>query len=150
MKSEVVALGLVLALSLSTLAQADISPNVAISTEDVRAKKLLSVDPTVGLVVPTFKFYEHVKLTGALIGGPTDEKPLASALHTIPATIAAMSLTDEIGALKLKVTPSQSRTVVVYVMNGLCVPCDEIVGRVKSQLQSLGWGQAQFLIVNVT
>jgi hypothetical protein len=136
-----------LCLSLCAVAHADTQPNGTISAQDIYSKKLLTIDPN-GLIVPSFKFFENGKLTGALIGAPTDKKPLALALHTIPDSFVVMSLDQELKAVGIKV-PAQNRTVLVYVGNRPCPPCDPIIESVKGQLQGLGWRDAPILVVNI-
>jgi hypothetical protein len=135
-------------LSLCAVARADTQPDATISAQDLYAKKLLTLDRSDGLIVPSFKFFENGKLTGALIGAPTDKKPLALAIHTIPDTFSVMSLDQEMKVVGIK-TPAPHQTVLVYVWNGPCPPCDHIIETVKGQLQGLGWRDAQVLVVNI-
>lgn len=138
----------ILCLSLCATAHADTQPNATIPVEDLYAKKLLTLDRDDGLFVPSFKFFESGKLTGALLGAPTDKKPLASAVHSIPDGFIVKSLNEEMKAVGLK-APAQHHTIIVYVWNRPCPPCDHIIDSVRGQLQGLGWQDAQMLVVNI-
>jgi hypothetical protein len=138
-----------LLIPLAPIAWADTPANTTVSQKEVYEKKLLTLEPHVGLVVPTFKFYEHGELTGALIGAPTDRKPLAPAIHSNPNAFVARSLKEEMKAVGLQASSAQPQTVVIYVLNGLCPPCDRIVQNVEEQLRGLGWAGAKILVINI-
>jgi thiol-disulfide isomerase/thioredoxin len=128
---------------------ADVPANSSLPIEEVYSKSLLPLnDIDKGFITPTSKFFDHNKLVGLLSGAPTSKTPLISALHTVPAGFANRPLKEELTTLKLTASNSE-QTVLIYVMNGFCPPCDQIVHDIRGQLPSVGWSKARILIVNL-
>jgi hypothetical protein len=145
--------GLVLAFVLLMHAmplRADLAADVAIPIAQIYEQKLLPIaPPSNSIITPTFKFFEGNKLVGLLAGAASNNRPLASAVRSLPSGFTNKALKDELIELSLK-APTDGRTVVVYLQNGrFCPPCDHILGDVKSRLPDVGWAKARVLVVEI-
>jgi hypothetical protein len=98
--------------------------------------------------IPAFKFFENGALVGVLSGALPANVQMSTAIHTIPAGFSNKGLKDELTALNLPASTSR-QTVVIFVMNGHCPPCDQIVRDVREKLSAAGWEKAKLLFVNL-
>ena len=132
--------------------RADSRVDASISMAEVFQEKLLPIREAGNTVsipgIPAFKFFEGNKLVGLLSGALPKDKPMISAIHTLPDGFTNKTLQHELTRLKLP-TQTSGHTVVIFVMNGNCPPCDQIIADVKEKLTGAGWDKAKILLVDV-
>jgi hypothetical protein len=128
--------------------RADSTPSATIPGSQVIENRLLPILPPSGsFVTPAFKFFEDNKLVGIFTGALKNDKPLISAIHTLPNGFTDKTLKEELTVLNVS-APTNGRTLIVYVSE-VCPPCDHIIDDVKSRLPSAGWAKASILLVTV-
>jgi hypothetical protein len=139
----------VLLVAYSLPAIADSLANSSVPIALIYDKALLPIEAQRGsFVTPTFKFFDGNKLAGILSGAPPKDNTLNSVLHTLPNGFSKATLTNELATVHIT-APVSGQTVLIYVMNGACPPCDHIIEDVKAQLPNIGWSKAHFLVVNI-
>jgi hypothetical protein len=137
-----------LLLASATSLQADSVADATVRATVVIEEKLLPIDVRNSFNTPGFKFFEENKLVGLFVGAPKKDIPFTTAIHTVPDGFNNKTLSDESSKLKRPLTGTE-KTVVIYVENGFCPPCDHIVEDVKRQLAGAGWGTAKVFVVNI-
>jgi hypothetical protein len=127
---------------------ADSVADANLRASDLIRQKILPLGIGDSFNAPGFKFFEKGKLVGLIAGAPKKDIPFTTLVHTVPDGFVGAPLQAELAALKLP-SASADKTLLIFVENGHCPPCDHIVENVKAQLASVGWGSAKIFTVNI-
>jgi hypothetical protein len=120
--------------------RADSRVDASISMAEVFQEKLLPIREAGNTVsipgIPAFKFFEGNNLVGLLSGALPKDKPMISAIHTLPDGFTNKILQQELTRLKLP-TQTSGRTVVIFAHE--CAACRQVVREIcKEQVKLLG------------